>query len=622
MATASTFAEPARRIVSALGGADNIKTYAHCATRLRTTLIDPSKVDDAALDAIPEVLSVIKAGGQHQIVIGNDVPVMYQAVSQVAGMAGKQDPDLDTTKASAASKDDEQSIFARAVDLISALFVPIIWVLAGTALGKALLTILEVCHLIDPESTTYTILATAADSAFYFLPLLLALSAARRFHVNEFIAITIVGALLHPNLVELTESDTDVTFLGIPVPLIVYASSVIPAIIMVWVAGYVQRYCEKILPGAIRNFGTPLVVSLIMVPLTLLTIGPATIWLSELVAEGIQFAFTHVPWLAGAIMGGFWQLLVVFGLHWGVTPLFINDLATTGESLTAAITFPAVLGQAAAAFTVLFITKNQARKKVAGPASVSGFLAGITEPAVYGVNLPLKVPFIAGSVGAAVGGALVAMSGSGTTSFVFASLLTFPVVLGTGNFVLFVIANLVTMAIASLGTLLFARRIRNNDAEPAPAASEIDDLPGDAIVAPVAGPILELADVPDPVFSSGSMGAGFAVKPDSGTITAPVSGTIIVAPESGHAFGIKTDDGVEVLVHVGIDTVKMKGAGFTPHVSSGDKVHRGDPLVDVDLGAVEAAGYPATIIVVVTNQAKLSSVERADEGPAVLLAHF
>jgi beta-glucoside PTS system EIICBA component len=397
-----------------------------------------------------------------------------------------------------------------------------------------------------------------------------------------------------------------------------YASSLLPIIVAVWLQSYLERFLTRVVPAALRNFTVPLVVVLVMVPLVLLTIGPATITASNWISSAVNSAFATAPWLAGAIMGGFWQVFVLFGLHWGFVPIITNDLSTQGFSYLVPPLLPAVLAQAAAAFAVFLRTRNPARRTLAGPAALSGGLAGITEPAIYGVNLPLKKPFYFGIAGGAIGGAIAGVSDTVSSAFVFPSFIALPAFTSQGNFVLLLIAIAVAMAVGFTLTWLFVDRehpgdnLAPADAEDTTSGTDGSDSEREGgtttIASPVAGQVLSLDRVPDKVFSSGALGAGIGVVPSDGRVTAPVAGTVVTAMDSGHAYGIKTADGVEVLVHVGIDTVQLAGRHFERHVAAGDTVSVGDLLAEVDLAGIAAAGYDATTVVVVTNTAKLTAV--------------
>lgn len=602
------YAALAPRLLEQVGGEDNISAMSHCATRMRFVLRDESKAATESIKQLEGVVTVVQAGGQYQVVIGNDVPILYEELqSLTSGMDGTD----------GAGDSPSGSIMDRFVKLVSAILNPIIWPLAGAGLIKAFVALFESLGWIDPASTTYTILGAVDDAIFYFLPIVLALTAARHFKANEITSVAIAGALVYPGIVELA-SATHVTFLGIPVVMASYTSSLLPIIVAVWIQGHLERQVKKVLPSVIRNFTVPMVSMLVIVPLTLLTFGPLTTYASRGLSRGIVMLFGTVPWLAGAIMGACWQIFVMFGVHWGFVPIMLSDLDQVGYIVMAGPLVPAVLAQAAATLGVFIRARNARLRGVAGPATVSGFLAGITEPLIYGVNLPLKRPFVFGCVGGAIGGAIVAMGGVASSAFVFPSLIAIPAFLQHGSTLLFFVGTAVAVVISLTLTLVLGfTEPAEATAQEAPGAAEDDTAPAEpttAALAPVAGTAMPLEKVADPVFSSGALGSGVGILPAEGRVVAPVAGTVVTAMDSGHAYGIKTDDGVEILIHVGLDTVNLKGEGFNPRVSAGQRVDRGDPLVDVDLAAVRDAGYDPTTILVVTNTASLAAVVPVVDG--------
>jgi PTS system beta-glucosides-specific IIC component len=609
-------------ILQGVGGEENIASATHCATRLRLKLRDDAKADTAAIEKLPGVITVMKAGGQYQVVIGNNVPSVYAELGKITKLTGDEAGASDAPVA-------HGNVFNRFIDLISSIFQPVIWPLAAAGLLKAFLSMATQFGWLDPASQTNVILAATADALFYFLPIFLAVTAAKRFKTNQFTSMAIAGALVYPSIVALSAQAEPVNFAGIPMVMMNYTSSVLP-IVAVWLQGYLERLLTRVLPSAIRNFTTPLLTLLVMVPLVLLTVGPITTFAAQGLSSGINAAFTFAPWLAGAVMGGFWQVFVLFGLHWGIVPGMLNEIATQGYSLLMGPLVAAVLAQAAATLAVMFRTRNKARRAVAGPAALSGFLAGITEPAIYGVNLPLKKPFYFGITGGVIGGSIAAAGGSGATAFVFPSLLGLPAFSTVGNFGLQLVGTGAAVAIAFLLTFFFGPREEAAEAAsdagtslpetPADTPAAAEPVPASAVagtvevLAPVAGQAVALADVQDKVFASGAMGKGLGIIPADGHIYSPISGSIKAAMKTGHAFGIKSDDGVEVLVHIGIDTVQLQGRGFESAVTRGQQVRAGDLLAVVDLDVVKEAGYDTTTLVMVTNTAQLTSVEPVTDG--------
>jgi PTS system beta-glucosides-specific IIC component len=601
-------------ILKGVGGEENIVGATHCATRLRLRLRDEAKADTAAVEKLPGVITVMKAGGQYQVVIGNDVPTVFVEFGRISRF-GNEDTQ-DETQA-------HGNPFNRFIDMISAIFSPILWPLAGAGLFKAFLSMASTFGWVATTSQTFVILSAAADALFYFLPLFLAVTAARRFKANQFTAMAIAGALVYPSIVALSAASAPVSFAGIPVVMMNYTSSVIPIIVAVWLQGYLERFLLKVLPSAVRNFLTPLLSIAIMVPLTLLTVGPLTTYASQGISAGITAIFGFAPWLAGAILGGCWQVFVLFGLHWGFVPIMANDLATTGHSLLMGPLVPAVLAQAAAMLAVAIRSRSAARREVAAPAALSGFLAGVTEPGIYGVNLPLKKPFYFGIAGGTVGGAIVAMGGSAANAFVFPSLLSLPAYTAVGSFAMQLLGTGVAIAIAFILTFLFGPRETaqaEGDHALAPSAGSAATAAAASaarsvtVLAPVSGVVVSLADVQDKVFASGAMGAGMGIIPDEDRIYSPISGTVQAVMKTGHAYGIKSDDGVEVLVHIGIDTVQMDGEGFEAAVTRGQRVETGELLATVDRARVLEAGYDSTTLMVITNTKSLTAVIPVGEG--------
>ena len=400
------YAALAPRLLEQVGGEANISSMSHCATRMRFVLKDESKAATESIKELEGVVTVVQAGGQYQVVIGNDVPILYEELQSLTGGMGSADDGP------------SGSIMDRFVKLVSAILNPIIWPLAGAGLIKAFVALFETLGWISPDSTTFTILGAIDDAIFYFLPIVLAITAARHFKANEITSVAVAGALVYPSIVDLA-SAAHVTFLGIPVIMANYTSSLLPVIVAVWVQGLLEHWLKRVLPGTIRNFTMPMIVLAVMVPLTLLTIGPVMTWLSSSISGGVQWLFVHVPWLGGAVMGAMWQVFVIFGIHWGLVPIMLADLKDPGFSLMMAPLFAAVLAQSAAMLGVMIRTRNAKLRRLAGPAALSGLLAGITEPGIYGVNLPLKRPFVYGCVGGAVGGAVAAVASVATSVFVF-----------------------------------------------------------------------------------------------------------------------------------------------------------------------------------------------------------
>ncbi|MBM7244435.1 PTS glucose transporter subunit IIA [Rhodococcus fascians] len=596
-------------ILEGVGGEGNVDSVVHCATRLRFKLRETARANTDAVKALPGVLTVMKAGGQYQVVIGDDVPSVHAEITKLTG--GRSTTEGTAAVAVDGSAWSPKRLVNGFIDVVSSIFQPIMWPLAGAGLLKALLSIVLQFGWLDATSQSYVILAAAADSIFYFLPIFLGYTAANRLGANKFTSMVIAGALVYPSIVELSASGEPVRFFSIPVTMFNYTSSVIPIIVAVLVQSHLEKTLMRFIPKMLRNFATPMISIIVMVPLVLLTVGPITSFLASALSTGIGNVFEFAPWLAGGLLGGLWQVFVLFGLHWGFLPTMLNDIAVSGSTVMLGPLPSAVLAQAAATLAVFLRTRSKVRRGVAGPAAVSGFVAGVTEPAIYGVNLPLKKPFFFGIAGGAVGGAVAASGGRAATTFVFPSLLGLSAFTTTGNFVLQIAGVAIAIGIAFALTFVFVDRENTAEAESIDATAAVGTV---EIVAPVDGTIVALADVPDRVFSSGVLGQGFGVVPSEGVVRAPVSGTVITAMKTGHAYGIRSSDGVEVLVHIGIDTVRMNGEGFRPSVARGAVVNAGDILAEFDIEAVLKAGFDPMTLVVVTNSKQLASIELVSSG--------
>lgn len=598
MATASKYQVLADDVLRGVGGPDNVASVTHCATRLRFTLKDRDKADKAAVEATRGVITVVESGGQFQVVIGNTVDSVYEALTSTHDI-----------KAEAVA---QGGFFAKAIDLITSIFTPFLWTLAGTGLLKAFLAVWVKIDATAAAKPTYAILFAAGDALFQFLPMLLAVTAAKKFKANVYTSLAIAGALVYsatvaviPNadgasvtLKAFADGGGDLTFLGIPVIMVSYLSAVIPTIIAVYAQAKFEQLLTKVLPEAVRNFVTPLIVVAVIVPLTFLLIGPASDWAGKGLSNGVTWFWNLSPIIGGALMGAFWQVFVIFGVHWGFVPVIVQDLSSQGYSLLTGPLFAAVLAQGAAAAAVFVKTRNKELKQVAGPAAISGILAGITEPAIYGVTLRLKKPFIYGVIGGAVGGAIAAAGGSAAQGFVLPGLITITSTVSIGNFALQLIGTGSAMVIAFVLTLVLGfKDLPASGASTGAAGAVASEAL--TIAAPAIGTAVPLEAVPDKAFSSGAIGQGIAVVPAVGEAYAPIAGELVTVMP--HAFGIRGENGLEVLVHVGVDTVALKGQHFSAKVVQGQRVAAGDLLTTFDLAAIEAAGYNPVTVMIVTN---------------------
>lgn len=635
----------AKDIVARVGGESNIIAVVHCATRLRFTLKSTESVSKTAVEALPGVITVVEKGGQFQVVIGNNVPRVFAALP--ATLTADDKVAAESAKA-VSGKASGQNLLARAIDVVSSIFAPILGVMCASGILKGLLVILSTTGILATSTTTYQVLFAAADAFFAFLPIILAVTAARKFGANPYAAMTIAGALIYTNLVSVNwlvdgkstpmtmlaymRSGAAIDFLNIPLQLQVYTSSVVPVILAVWLQSHLEKFSNRFIHEAVRNFLTPLISLVVMVPLTLLTVGPLGTWLSTLMANMMTNAYNLSPVLVGMLMGGLWQVLVIFGIHWSVTPLFINNIATLGYDFLKAGAFPAVLAQAGATIGVLLRVRDPKTKAIAASAAVAAVF-GITEPAVYGVTLPRKRAFVIALISGAIGGGVIGLAGVRVFATGAPGVLTLPIGIdpsNPGNFLWLLAGTGLSFLLAGIGTYFFGLSPADvaKDAAAAKASAEhhahVTTVPTGAadtagnpgeveIISPMKGAVIPLAEVNDRVFSSGSMGRGFGIIPEAGEVQSPISGQVVVS--MGHAFGIRSSQGVEILVHVGIDTVTLSGAPFSKVVPVGTEIKAGDLLAVADLDAIEAAGLDTTTVVVVTNSAEFEAVDVVASGP-------
>ncbi|MEK4274570.1 beta-glucoside-specific PTS transporter subunit IIABC [Paenibacillus sp. FSL R7-0026] len=589
----------AKDIVNNVGGEENISDFYHCATRLRFTLKNNNKPNKAELEKLEGVITVVESGGMFQVVIGNNVASVHDAIYEVTNLEKQED--------NSSNKDDtKRNLFEKFTDLISGIFSSLLGLLAGAGLIKGILALLTSFNLIDPANGTYRILAAAGDSFFYFLPIILAFTAARKFKVNQYLAVTIAGGLIYPDLVAAFATKESLTFLGIPVILAKYSNTVIPIILAIWILKYVENFFKKILHDSVRNLLTPFFCLIIMIPLTYIVIGPIAIYASNLLADGVLSIYNLSPIVSGIVMGASWQILVMFGLHWGITPIELNMISKFGRDPIGPTTGPAVAAQAGAALGVFFKTKNKAMKGISMSAFIAG-LFGITEPAVYGVTLKLKRPFIIACIAGAFGGAIAGAFGSGAIAVAPKSVLTFPIFVGQG-FLAYIAAYFLAMILACVLTIIFGFKEEAEESQTAstnkesvvakPVKVEQNSMT-ESVNSCLTGIVKPLTEISDPAFAS--MGKGIAIVPEDGKVYSPVDGTVSTVFRTKHAYAFTTDTGVEVLIHIGIDTVKLKGDGFTSYVDTGAQVNKGDLIAEFDMDKIKQQGFDLTTSLVVTN---------------------
>ncbi|WP_415353434.1 beta-glucoside-specific PTS transporter subunit IIABC [Enterococcus faecium] len=591
------YREVGRNVLQQVGGKENVVSLTHCATRLRFELKDKRKADTKALEKTLGVISVVDSGGQYQVVIGNEVQTAFKEIQKEVGTSIKKGP----------SSDNQESIISRLISVISTTFTPMIPAITGAGMVKAILAVLTLTGVLSDSSQTYIILNTIADAAFYFMPVLLAYGAAIKFDVNPILAITVAGILLHPNISQLFSTGDAVSFLGIPVLAADYAGSVLPIIFTVWIMSYVEPFADRISPSFIKFFTKPMLVILIMGPLALVVIGPFGTLLNDLIAMGAEWINGKAAWLIPFLMGGLQPFLVVTGTAWAMTPIATMQLSSTGSEM---INGPGMLAsniaQSGATFAVAAKTKNKELKQLAVSTGITA-LMGITEPSLYGVTLKLKKPLVASMIGGAIAGLYAGLSGLVRYAFVSPGLAALPAFIGENP--MNIVHAIITCVIAFVATFIIAYLIGFDDTSDESEQTAI----AEAVIVenPVKGTVCPISEVNDAVFSKGLLGKGVAIHPEENSIYSPVEGEVITILESKHAIGLRSKEGIELLIHVGIDTVNLKGEPFEVFVKAGDQVSAGQLLINADFAAIRNAGYDDTVIVVVTNSENYAGISEA-----------
>ncbi len=592
----------AMELLKELGGNDNITNVTHCATRLRFILKDESIVNKDKVAKIPGVITTVQAGGQFQVVIGNHVKDAYEHMIKMVTI------DEEAAKGTGNKK---VGIVSRIIDVISAIFAPFLYTLAACGILQGILGVLVALNAIDTAGGTYQILNFISWTAFTFLPVLIAVTASKKFGVNTFIALVIACALVCPDYIAMVNAAKPVYFLGMKVQLLSYTSSVIPIILSIWIASYVQKFFDKYLPIVIRNLFTPMFTIAIMVPLTLLAFGPIGNTIGGAIGGIYNTLYNLSPIVAGLVVGGLWEVLVIFGVHWGITPVTVGNYANLGYDTFTGLQASAVFSQAGATFGVFLKTKNKDMKGVSASAAITG-LFGITEPAIYGVNLRLKKPMICGCIAGAVGGAIGGAFHAVSWSYNMPGIATLPAYFKAGHltpFIGLVISIVVAFVLGAVLTYIvgFEDEADDETKEIETSNETTTEANGEAtseFVAPVTGNVIPVNQVKDEAFASEAMGKGVGIEPENGKVYAPFDGNVDAVFPTGHLVGLSDGNGAEVLIHIGVDTVKLEGKGFTTYVSQGDKVKKGDLLVEFDVELLKKEGYDTTVMFITTDTSK------------------
>ena len=613
----------AEKIVENVGGKENINSLTHCITRLRFKLKDESKANDDVLKNMDGVVTIMHSAGQYQVVIGNHVGQVYEDVVDMTGLGGE----------SSEPEEVSGNLFNRLIDVISGIFQPFLGALSAGGMIKGLNALLVAAGVLTDQSGTYIVLNAIGDAIFQFLPIAVAVAAAKKFKVNQYVGLVIGGALCYPAIqlsaiaVEgskplytlfagsLFESPVYMTFMGLPFVANNYTSSVIPSILIVWLASKLQRPLRKVIPEVIQNFFVPFFLLLIALPVGFLVIGPIITILTNMLATGFDSLLAFSPILFGLIVGFFWQVLVMFGLHWSLIPIAILQLGTMGYSTALTGMFGASFAQTAAVAAMYFRLKDPKEKALVVPAVISG-ICGVTEPAIYGLSLPKKKPFIYSMVGGAISGAF--MTAMSVRSYVMGGLGVFGIPSyinqqngDTSGAIYSVIAIVIASVIGFALTFFFWKD--DTVVAEVKEGQKAVEVRKEIVMAPVTGKMMPLSTAKDQAFAQGALGKGVVIHPTVGEVVAPFDGTVMTMFPTKHAIGLVSDNGLELLIHIGLDTVQLDGKYFESFVEQGAKVKRGDKLVTFDIKAIEAAGYSVETPVIVTNTADYLDIIESDK---------
>ncbi|MCP3027132.1 beta-glucoside-specific PTS transporter subunit IIABC [Halobacillus sp. A5] len=600
----------ARDILEAVGGEENIIKVSRCATRLRLVLKRSKPQAKEVVSSLPGVITVVENNGQFQVVIGQHVGEVYEAF---ANLVNEDTSDDDQSE-------NKGTVVNRVIATMSAVFAPFIYILAAAGILQGSLILINLFFAGFEETGTYEVLSFISWAPFTFLPIFIAMTAAKHFKVNAYIAVACSAALVSPTWTDMADqiaSGEAISFLGIALSETVYTSSVLPPLFLVWLLSYLEKFLNKNMNEVVRPLFVPLICMIVMVPLTILLIGPLSTLGANGIANGYNFLAENAPALAGAIIGSLWQVLVIFGVHWGVTPMVLANFDQYGRDSFQAYQTIAVIAQVGAVLGVVLKAKSQETKKVGVSAGVTGIF-GITEPAIYGVNLRFKKPFIFGCISGAVG----AITASFFNPYYFAYAgLPGPLTIVNGIDSAYpmslwgiVIGSLIAIVLPVVLIQIFgfgedtakqagseALVEEQGQAGDTAAAASDAKVNEEIVDAPFSGNVIQLSEVPDEVFSSGAMGKGVAIHPTDNKLYAPFDGTVVMIAPTKHAIGLRSESGVELLVHIGIDTVKLDGSPFTLHAEDGAAFKKGEILVEFDEEAIQSHGLETITPVIVTN---------------------
>ena len=616
----------AKKILQRVGGAENVTGLVHCMTRLRFNLKDESIVDDEAVKKTKGVMGVMKKGGQYQIIIGNDVGYVYEELNKL----GKFSNQVPKKKENSTEK---KNILTMLMDTISGIMTPVIPAIIGAAMIKVLLTLLPMIGVLNTSGDTYQLLTVIGDGAFFFMPVLIAVSASKKFGTNVYYAASIALIMLHPNFISMMTTAHDanetIRFLGlIPVTYATYSYSVIPIILAVWSLKYVEKFVDKITPVITKNFLKPMLVVLIEAPIALIILGPLGAICGNVLSDVVYFIHDKLGFIAVGLVAGIYPFVVMAGMHHAFTPIKLGMIATTGyENFICIGELCSNMAQGAASLAVAIKSKNKDFKQIAGSSAFSALLAGITEPALYGVTLRLKRPMLGACIGAVAGGlfgGFFQLKCFGIATPAIVTIVQYVEESRPMSLLIAALTILITVIVAFIATMLigFEDVVDEDDEEEyleeVKEEPELTDGEEITVLNPLAGEIVSLNQVKDATFSQEILGKGVAVVPAEGVVYAPFDGKVDMMFETGHAVGLTSDKGVELLIHVGIDTVNLKGQYFHPMKKTGDEVKKGDVLLTFEKEKIEQE-YDLMTPVIISNANRYREIKAIKTGKANVL---
>lgn len=609
------FKEIAIQVLEHIGGEENVSHVTHCVTRLRFNLKDDSKVSIEKLKKVKGVMGCVDKGGQFQVIIGNDVSDVYKELISLGNF----------NSSNGEVKGEKKGILTTVFDTIAGVFTPLIPAIAGCGMLKGFLGLFAALGWISKETQAYYILNFISDAAFYFLPILLAYTSAIKFKTSPYLAMVLGGVLLHPSLSALVSAGEPVKFFGLPVTLVKYGSSVIPIILIVWLMSYVEKLVNKIVPKALKLIFVPLLIIVITAPIGLIVIGPLGDFFGGALADVIMAIDSKATWALPLIMGGLSPLMVMTGMHYSIFPPVFTQLATFGYQTILPGMLVSNVCQGAAALAVSFKTKNSDLKQLSSSTGITALL-GITEPAMYGVNLKLKKPLYAVLAGGAMGGlyaGITAVKGftpSGTGLVGIAAYIGPEI----SNVINILIACVIGFVATFVITWIIGFEDEVEETTELNETKEIKPLNNKiSIKSPIKGEAIPLSKVDDITFADEIMGKGIAIIPTSNEVVSPINGTVSMVFNTKHAIGLKSDDGVEILIHIGLDTVKLEGEHFNVFVKNGDRVNVGDKLAEFDKDAIKDKGYDIVTPIIITNtmdylEVMASDVDSVSQGDEIV----